>query len=206
MLVIDFVGVFAFALSGGLAAVRRRFDVFGVLVLALVTALGGGVVRDVMLGITPPRNITNVPLLATAIIAGLVTFRFSGTVERARRTILVADALGLAAFSVSGAVTAIEAGHPGAEAVVMAVVTAVGGGMVRDVLSGQVPSVFTEDFYALAALIGGLLTDTAARLHLLGPAAKWGLVAFLFVLRIVAIKWHWHAPKPRRLEREHPAG
>ena len=101
MLFVELLGVFAFALSGGLAGVRRRFDIFGILVLAVLTALGGGMVRDVLLGITPPRGISDLNLIVTALVGGLVTFWFSGTLARARRVILVADALGLGAFAVA---------------------------------------------------------------------------------------------------------
>lgn len=199
---VDLVGVFAFALSGGLAGVRRHFDIFGILVLAVVTALGGGIMRDVLLGLTPPAGLSSLPLIGTALAGGLVTFWFSGTLDRARRSILLADALGLGAFAVSGAMTAIQAGHPGIEAIAVGTLTAVGGGVLRDVLSGAVPSVFTRDLYALPALLGAVLTDLAARLGWLNPAVQWALVALVLGLRLAALKLHWQAPTPRRLERD----
>lgn len=201
MLIVDLLGVFAFALSGGLAGVRRHFDIFGILVLAVVTALGGGMMRDVLLGLTPPRGISDITLIGTALAGGLVTFWFSGTLDRVRRSILVADALGLGAFAVTGALTAIEAGHPGVEAIAVGTLTAVGGGVVRDVLSGEVPSVFTRDLYALPALLGAVLTDLAARWGATGPLVQWTLVALVFGLRLVALKLRWQAPTPRRLQR-----
>ncbi|MFC2640085.1 MAG: trimeric intracellular cation channel family protein [Propionibacterium acidifaciens] len=159
MELLNFVGVFAFAVSGGLVGVRRRFDVFGVLVLALVTALGGGVIRDLLLGIDPPSNLSNVPFMLTAIVAGLIAFRFSGSLDRIRRLILVADAAGLGAFAVSATMLAIRHGHPGIEAILVGTITAIGGGMMRDVLAGLVPSVLTQDVYALPALLGCAGTD-----------------------------------------------
>ena len=202
MLLVDLLGVFAFALSGGLAGVRRHFDIFGILVLAVVTALGGGMMRDVLLGITPPRGISDLPLIATALAGGLATFWFSGSLARARRTILVADALGLGAFAVTGALTAIQAGYPGIEAIAVGTLTAVGGGVLRDVLSGTVPSVFTQDLYALPALLGALLTDTLWRFGWSHQLVQWALVLLVFSLRLAALKLHWQAPTPRRLDRD----
>lgn len=202
MLLLDFVGVFAFALSGGLAGVRRHFDIFGILTLAVMTALGGGIVRDVMMGITPPRNITNVPLVSAALTAGLLTFFFEGTLERVRRLILLADAVGLGAFAVAGTMTAIHVGHPGLEAVMVGVITAVGGGVLRDVLSGAVPSVFSRDLYALPALLGCLLTDGVVRLGWWNPMWQWGLVALVCGLRLAAVRFGWRSPAPKRPSRQ----
>lgn len=201
MLVLDFVGVFAFALSGGLAGVRRHLDIFGILVLAFTTALGGGIVRDVLLGETPPANITNLPLLLTALAGGLLPFWFSGTIDRARRLVLVADAAGLGAFAVAGSLKAIELGHPGIEAVMVGVITAAGGGVLRDVMSGTVPSVFSPELYALPALLGALLLDTSARFGHQGPTTQWVLVGLVFGLRLAAIKFGWRSPTPGRLPR-----
>ncbi|MFZ2259575.1 putative membrane protein YeiH [Luteococcus japonicus] len=202
MELLDVIGVFAFALSGGLVGVRRHFDIFGILTLAVVTALGGGIVRDLLLGITPPRNITNLPLVVLALGAGLFTFFFEGTVERLRRLVLVADAVGLAAFCVTGTLTAINAGHPGMEAILVGVITAAGGGAIRDVLAGQVPSVFSPELYALPALLGSVLVDVTQRLGLGGPLTQWLLVALVCALRIAAVKFNWKSPTPRRPERE----
>ncbi|MEL4357966.1 MULTISPECIES: trimeric intracellular cation channel family protein [unclassified Luteococcus] len=207
MVLLDFVGVFAFALSGGLVGVRRHFDIFGILTLAVVTALGGGIVRDLLLGITPPSNITNLPLFCTALAAGMITFYSERPVSKLRRTVLVADAVGLGAFCVTGTLTAIHAGHPGMEAVMVGVITAVGGGVLRDVLAGQVPSVFSPELYALPALLGSLLTDAAARLDLtsrpvIGHPLQWVLMALVCGLRLAAIRFGWHSPTPRRPERD----
>lgn len=203
MVVLDFIGVFAFALSGGLVGVRRHFDIFGILTLAVVTALGGGIVRDLLLGITPPANITNLPLVLTALAAGALTFFSERPFEKLRRTVLVADAIGLAAFCVTGTLSAINAGHPGMEAILVGVITAAGGGAIRDVLAGQVPSVFSRELYALPALLGAILTDLAARMDLtshpvFGHPLQWLLVSLVFALRVAALRFHWKSPTPRR--------
>lgn len=197
---LDFIGVFAFALSGGLAGVRRHFDIVGILVLAVVTALGGGMLRDVLLGITPPKNLTSVPLICTALAGGLVPFWFSGTMgrKRVRHLILVADAAGLGAFAVAGTLAAERIGHPGVEAVAVGVLTAVGGGVVRDMLSGEVASVFTQDLYAIPAFLGSLATDLLVRFHLWHPVVQWLVVGAVFAMRLVARKRGWQAPRPPR--------
>ncbi|WP_316669230.1 trimeric intracellular cation channel family protein [uncultured Propionibacterium sp.] len=201
---LDFLGVFAFAISGGLVGVRRRFDVFGILVLALVTALGGGVVRDLLLGITPPTNLTNLPYMATSVVAGLIAFRFSGSLERVRRFILLADAAGLGAFAISATMIAIQHGHPGIEAILVGTITAIGGGMMRDVFAGLVPSVLTQDVYALPALFGCMATDLCVRLGVFNTVALWTLVALVFGVRVLALRFHWQVPKPKRLTRDEP--
>ena len=204
MELLNFVGVFAFAVSGGLVGVRRRFDVFGVLVLALVTALGGGVVRDLLLGIAPPSNLSNIPFMVTAVVAGLLAFRFSGSLDRIRRLILVADAAGLGAFAVSATMIAIRHGHPGVVAILVGTITAIGGGMMRDVLAGLVPSVLTQDVYALPALLGCAGTDLCARMGVLNTITLWALVALVLGLRVLALRFHWQVPTPRRLTRDEP--
>lgn len=202
MLLLDLFGVFAFALSGGLVGVRRHFDIFGILTLALVTALGGGIIRDVLLGITPPRNITNLPLVSVALLAGLITFWFEGTVERLRKIVLVADAAGLGSFVVAGTLTAIHHGNPGLEAITVGLITGIGGGVMRDVMAGVVPSVFSREYYALPALFGAILVDLTVRLGLFNNTWQWGIVLVVFLVRVVSRRLHWESPTPRRPKRE----
>src|SRR5437868_8639187 len=134
---LDLLGTFAFALSGALVGARKRMDIFGVIVLALAAGLGGGIVRDVLIGATPPRAITHWSYLATAVVAGLVGFAVPAVVTRARRTVLIVDAAGLGAFAVAGTAKALEPGVPEVGAVVIGVITAVGGGVARDLLAGD---------------------------------------------------------------------
>lgn len=138
-LALDLVGVFVFALTGGLVAVKKRLDLFGVLVLAASAALGGGVLRDLLIGDTPPVGISDWRLLGTAVLAGLVTFVFHPGVERISKVVRVLDAAGLATFAIGGSLKALGAGVSPLAAVVIGCITAIGGGMVRDVLAGQVP-------------------------------------------------------------------
>jgi len=197
-LLLDLVGVFAFALSGGLVAVKKRLDLFGVLVLAVAAALGGGIMRDVLIGRTPPTGISDWRLLTGAVVAGLVTFAYHPGVERISRFVRVLDAAGLAVFAVGGSLTALGAGADALPAVIVGGITAVGGGMVRDVLAGQVPEVLRREMYALPALLGSTLVVTAHHLDVINPAVVWGCVLLVFGLRMAAVVLHVNAPKPLR--------
>ena len=195
-LLLDLIGVFAFALSGDLVAVRKRLDLFGVLVLAGATGLGGGVLRDLLIGTTPPIGISDWRLVATALAAGLVTFVYHPGVERLSRLVKVLDAVGLALFAVGGALLALA--RPGIPPLA-AIITAVGGGALRDVLVGQVPEVLRRELYALPALLGSTIVVVAYYVGFISPLVVWGAAALVFGIRMVAIVLHLNAPQPFRL-------
>jgi uncharacterized membrane protein YeiH len=197
-LALDLVGVFAFALSGGLVAVKKRLDLFGVLVLAGAAALGGGVLRDLLIGHTPPVGISDWRLLTSALVAGLVTFLYHPGVERISRFVRVLDAAGLAVFAIGGSLKALGAGMDPLTSVIVGGITAVGGGIVRDVLAGQVPEVLRREMYALPALLGSALVVTAHHFDVVTPLVIWGCVALVFAVRMVAVVLDVHAPKPLR--------
>src|SRR5690348_15191504 len=144
---------FVFGLSGGLAAVQARLDAFGVVVLAVVVGLAGGITRDVLIGIAP-QTFRDSRYLAVAVGAGLVTFVAHQTLERLERPILIFDAAGLALFCVTGASTALDHRVPAVEAVLLGAITGVGGGVLRDVLLGDIPVVLRAGLYAIPALVG----------------------------------------------------
>jgi uncharacterized membrane protein YeiH len=150
---LNLAGTFVFGLSGGLAAVRARLDIFGVLVLALVVALAGGVTRDLLIG-TPPATFRDWRYLAAAGAAGLVTFAARSALERMWNVIQVLDAAGLALFCVTGAAKAIEFRLGPAPAIILGAITGIGGGMLRDILLRQIPTVLRHDLYAVPALAG----------------------------------------------------
>ena len=197
-LALDLVGVFVFALSGGLVAVKKGLDLFGVLVLAGAAALGGGVVRDVLIGSFPPVGISDWRLMCSALVAGLVTFIYHPGVERISRIVRVLDAAGLAVFAVGGSLKALGAGMGPLTCVIVGGVTAVGGGIIRDVLAGQVPEVLRREMYAVPALLGSTLIVTAHHYGLASPVVLWGCVVLVFALRMVAVVLDVHAPKPLR--------
>lgn len=199
-LLLDLIGVFAFALSGGLVAVRKRLDLFGVLVLAGATGLGGGILRDLLIGFIPPIGISDWRLVATAIAAGLVTFVYHPGVERLGRLVKVLDAVGLAVFAVGGALIALaRPGIPPLAAIIVGTITAVGGGALRDVLVGQVPEVLRRELYALPALLGSTTVVVAYQVGFISPFVVWVAAALVFGIRMVAVVLHLNAPQPFRL-------
>jgi uncharacterized membrane protein YeiH len=190
---LDLVGTFAFALSGALVAARKRMDVFGVLVLAIAAGLGGGIVRDLLIGVTPPRAITHPAYLVVALAAGGVGFAAPRTIARARRTVLAADALGLGAFAVAGTAKALDHGVPGVGAVVIGVIAAVGGGVARDLLAGDVPVILYSEIYATPALIASLIVAFVSRSVPVEIAAA----ILATAIRLAALRFRWVAPRPR---------
>ncbi|WP_234994225.1 trimeric intracellular cation channel family protein [Kytococcus aerolatus] len=193
-LLLDLIGVFAFALSGALVAVRRQLDLVGVLLLAWLAGLGGGTVRDLLLGATPPVGVSDWRLVGTAVLAGLLTFASHVALHRVRRAIRVFDAVGLAFFCVTGSLKALTLGAGPLTAVIVGVVTAAGGGVMRDVVAGQVPEVLRRELYVLPALLGSCLTVLLHHLGVLGSLTVWIVVAAVFALRMASIALDWHAP------------
>lgn len=194
---LDGLGSFVFALSGAVLAVRKRFDIFGVLVLAVVVAVAGGITRDVLIGAVPPAAITNWHDFAIAIGAGLLTFYVYPVIQSVQRDVLLLDAVGLAVFAVTGTEKALSYGiHPGMAAV-LGMITGIGGGMVRDVLAREVPAVLRADIYALAALAAAGIVAIG---HVLGAAPVYPMLlgaAVCIFLRMMAIYRGWHAPIAR---------
>jgi len=197
-LALDLVGIFAFALTGGLVAVKKRLDLFGVLVLAAAAALGGGVMRDLLIGDTPPVGISDWRLVSAAVLAGVITFLFHPGVERISKFVRVLDAAGLATFAIGGSLKALGAGLDPIAAVLVGCITAVGGGVIRDVLAGQVPEVLRREMYALPALLGSALLVAAHHWDLISTLVIWGCVALVFAIRMAAVILDVHAPKPLR--------
>ncbi len=190
---LDLVGTFAFALSGALVAARKRMDVFGVIALALAAGLGGGILRDLLIGATPPRAITHWSYLVTAVAAGLVGFAVPAVIVRARRTVLIVDAAGLGAFAVAGTAKALEHGVPEVGAVVIGVITAVGGGVTRDVLAGDVPVILYSEIYATPALVASLIVAFWSR----ASAVEIGAAILATAIRLASLRYRWQAPRPR---------
>ncbi|MEN6302734.1 MAG: trimeric intracellular cation channel family protein [Armatimonadia bacterium] len=156
LIVLDYLGTLAFAISGALKAVRREMDLFGLIVLAVVTAIGGGTVRDVMLGLRP-FWFKDANYILLSLIAALLVFTLYRLVSRKETVLLWFDAVGLGAFTVIGASKAMAAGLGLAPTVVLAVLTGVGGGIIRDVLAADVPVVLRKEVYASAGIIGAVV-------------------------------------------------
>lgn len=192
--VLDFVGTFVFAISGALVAMRHRLDLFGVLVLSIAAATAGGIMRDVLIGATPPASLVDWRYFAVSALAGVLTFYRYQHVERMRNPVQVFDAIGLALFAVLGATKAIAHGVGPMGAVTLGMLTGVGGGAVRDLLVAQIPNVLKRELYAVAAALGALVVVIGHQLQ--WPAAPMALAGALvcFGLRYLAIRRGWNLP------------
>ncbi|KAB2809050.1 trimeric intracellular cation channel family protein [Pimelobacter simplex] len=198
LLTLDLVGIFVFGISGGLVAVRNQLDIVGVVVLAMATGLGGGVLRDVVIGAVPPPAVADWRYLLMPVVAGLVTFAWHPAFGRVERVINVFDAFGLGLFCVAGALKAQEFGLGPVPSAALGMATGVGGGIVRDLLVGRVPVIFRYgELYAIPALAGAAIAATGAEL-----GVAHGVIAAPAAL--VTIGWRllagwrgWRAPVPR---------
>lgn len=195
ILVFNLIGTFVFGLSGGLAAVRARLDLVGVLVLAAVVGTAGGIVRDLFIGV-PPATFRDSRYLAAVALAGLVAFFVRNRLERrrVRQGIQVLDAFGLGMFAVTGATKALGFGLGPVQSVILGVMTAVGGGLVRDLLVGEVPTVLREGLYAVPAAVGAALPVVAELVHSTSPVFP--VVGFVgcVALRLLALRYDLNVP------------
>jgi uncharacterized membrane protein YeiH len=192
--ILDLGGTFVFAISGAVAAVNRRLDIFGILVLSFVAGNFGGITRDVLIGAIPPAALSDGRYLLVSVLAGLITFFSYAGVDRLRSPVLLFDAVGLAFFAVAGAQRAITFGLSPVMSALLGMLTGIGGGMMRDVLLTEIPQVLRSDLYAVAALAGASIVVVG---HLLG--VSYGISALVggilcFGLRFMAIRHGWHLP------------
>lgn len=196
-MLVELIGLVAFAASGALAAVRARLDVFGVVVLAMTTALGGGIMRDLLLGVHPPTTLRSWPFLLVPAVTGLLVFWFHPQVAKLRRAVLLADAVGLGVFVTAGTTTALQFDVPAYTACLIGMTTGIGGGALRDVLLREIPMVLRREIYAVAALAGAVVVAVGAWLRL---DSSWVTVigsAIVVAIRLIALWRKWDAPVPR---------
>jgi uncharacterized membrane protein YeiH len=196
LLVLNLAGTFVFGLSGGLAGVRARLDAFGVVVLAVVVGLAGGITRDLLIGI-PPQTFRDWRYLAVAGGAGLITFVAHATLGRLERAILVLDAAGLSLFCVTGASTALDHRLGTVEAIVLGAVTGVGGGVVRDILVREIPVVLRTGLYAIPALLGAAVVVTASNSGVHSLAVPLMGAAVCFVIRLAGLYYDLSVPRAK---------
>lgn len=197
LLVLDLGGTVVFAVSGAVAAVKYRLDIFGVLVLSFAAGNAGGITRDLLIGAVPPAAIADWKYAAVSILAGLIVFVGYPTAERVRDDVLWFDAVGLAFFAVAGAQKALLRGLNPMMAALLGMLTGIGGGMLRDVLVTQIPIVLRADLYAMAALAGAAVVVIAPMLHVPAIVAAIAGGVLCFALRFGAIRYGWHLPTAR---------
>jgi uncharacterized membrane protein YeiH len=196
----DLGGTFVFALSGATAGVKNRLDLFGVLVLSFAAGNSGGIARDLLIGAVPPAAIHDWRYIAVSILAGLITFYWYRIVNRLRSPVLVFDAAGLALFAVSGASKALAFQAGPVAATLLGMLTGIGGGMVRDVLVREIPTVLRTELYAVAALIGAVTVVAGSVLHLPSSATAIAGAVLCFGLRSIAMRRGWQLPIARSLK------
>ena len=197
LVVLDLVGIFVFSVTGALVAVRKNLDLFAATVLAGVTGLGGGFLRDVLIGATPPAALADWRYLLVPLAAGLLTFAFHPILGRLERVVTVFDAFGLALFCVTGALKAVDYGLGPLPAALLGMVTGIGGGIIRDVLAGRVPVIFEGVLYATPALAGAAVSVLLDRANL--PLSVVAAAGFGTCLgwRLLALVRGWSAPLPK---------
>jgi len=200
LLVLNLAGTFVFGLSGGLAGVQARLDAFGVVVLAVTVGLAGGIARDLLIGI-PPQTFRDWRYLAVAGGAGLVTFLAAPMLERLERPVLVFDAAGLALFCVTGASTALDYRVGEVAAVVLGAITGIGGGMLRDILLREVPTVLRTGLYAIPALVGASIVVVASESGTHNLVVPIVAAAICFVIRLVGLHFDLNVPRAPRARR-----
>jgi uncharacterized membrane protein YeiH len=194
--ILELVGLFTFATSGALMAIHKRFDVVGIVVLAMLTALGGGVLRDLIIGDTPPAAFTNVSYLVIPLAAAAVTFFVHPVMDRIAFTVLVFDAAGLGLFCVTGTLKALDFGLGSLQAVLLGITTAVGGGVLRDITARETPALVQVDteLYAIPAAAGAIIVAAAHHTSLPMPIVATVAAVLAFAFRIVAMVRRWTAP------------
>ena len=197
LVVLDLTGIFVFAVAGALVAVRKNLDLFAALVLGGVTGLGGGFIRDVLIGATPPAALADWRYLLVPVAAGLLTFGFHPTIGRLERLVTLLDAFGLALFCVTGALKAVDYGLGPLPAALMGMLTGIGGGIMRDLLAARVPVIFEGVLYATPALAGAAVAVVLDRADVPLPAVAAAGFSVCLGWRLLALVRGWQAPMPK---------
>jgi len=192
--ILDLIGVAVFAITGALAAGRKRMDIFGVVVLGCVTALGGGTIRDIILGSRPVFWISDRLYLIVPAVAAIVTFFMARRRILSSKVLIYADAIGLAVFTVIGFQKGFEITHAYGLAIIMGVTTGVVGGIVRDVLSGEIPLIFRREIYASASIAGAALFALLSHFQIPFPLTMTASILVTLLLRLSALHWNLSLP------------
>ena len=200
LLVLNLIGTFVFALSGATAGVKRRLDLFGVLVLSFAAGNAGGITRDLLIGAIPPAALSDWRYLAVSVGAGVATFYWYSAIDRLHEPVLVFDGAGLALFAVTGTQKALAFGLGPVMAALLGMLTGIGGGMTRDILLAEIPTVLREELYAVAALAGAALVVIGEWRRLPSAVITIAGAVLCFGLRIMAIRYGWHLPIARLRE------
>lgn len=191
---LDLVGTFVFALSGAVAAREKGLDIFGILSVAFTVACGGGIMRDLFIGAIPPAGLTNWLYLVMVFAATIIAIGFYHIVNILNQPVLVFDALGLSVFAVTGARKAIVFGHNYEVAILLGIVTAVGGGVIRDILLARIPVILKKEIYASAAMVGAMIVVAGDYFRFSRETVSLVAIVTCFGLRFLGLHFHWNLP------------
>lgn len=192
--VLDLIGTFVFAISGAVAARQRRLDLFGIVSVAFMVACGGGIVRDVCIGAVPPAGLSNWRYLGVTVLAVLITLAAYPKVRHMHQPVLFFDALGLGVFAVAGAQKSLLYGHNTEVAIIMGMVSAVGGGVMRDIVLSRVPAILQHEIYASAALLGAAVQVGFYQAGWLAWWTPWAAMLICLVIRLASLYYGWQLP------------
>lgn len=190
--IIDFIGVTVFAISGALTAVDKKLDIFGMSAVAFITALGGGTLRDVLMGSTPVGWMNDLRYLIMIVVGLFISILFRQYVQKLRNTFFLFDTIGIAVFTVLGIQKALALGIHPVIAVMMGMISAVFGGVTRDVICNEIPLIFRKEIYALACLFGGFIFILLRYLEVDTTVNILVTIAIIFVLRLLAVRYKWN--------------
>jgi len=193
--IIEVIGTVAFAISGTFNAMQRKLDPFGVLIIAFVTAIGGGTVRDLLIGDTPVAWMRDMQTCLIILFTAVATMFFKTHVQKMKITLFLFDSLGLGLFTMVGILKGIAFGLNPGICIALGTITGCFGGIIRDTLLNTIPLVFHREIYATACIAGGLLYFLLIYINVESVVAKLSVVAFIFVLRIIAVKFKLSLPK-----------
>lgn len=193
--ILDILGTFVFAISGAEAAKERELDLFGTIIIAFLTACGGGIIRDLCLGITPPVGISHWPYFALTLLATFAVALFHRYITKLKYPVLLFDALGLSMFAVAGTQKSLFMGQNYEVALILGVLSAVGGGIIRETLLGRIPVVLRKEVYGSAALIGSSIVIIFHYFNLDSSLGAWLGITTCFVIRYLSIKKKWNIPR-----------
>jgi uncharacterized membrane protein YeiH len=197
---LDLIGTFVFALSGAVAAKQKGLDVFGIFSIAFTVACGGGIIRDLCIGAIPPAGLTNWRYLVVVIAAGLIAIVFYRLVNILNHPVLLFDALGLSVFAVSGARKVIVFAHNYEVAILLGIITAVGGGVIRDILLARIPVILKKEIYASAAMVGAIIVVAGEYFRYSNEIVSVIAIVVCFGLRFLGLHFHWNLPAFRDKE------
>jgi uncharacterized membrane protein YeiH len=192
---IDILGTFAFAVAGGFSAMERKLDPFGVLIIAFVTAIGGGTVRDVLVGNFPVNWLQNGNTILIIFVSAILTMIFGSYLKHLNTALFIFDALGLGLFTIIGLEVGLKQGFSAGICIALGTISACFGGVIRDVLLNKVPLIFRKEIYALACIIGGIAYYLLKQTHLNDDVAKVICILMIFVIRFIAVRYNLSLPQ-----------